>query len=201
MSRYRGKHRKPSSTSRTVARFAVAGAVVTTPIGLASTASASPVNWDALAQCESSGNWSANTGNGFSGGLQFTQSTWNAYGGSQYAPSAASASRDQQITVAQRVLAAQGPGAWPVCSTKTSFLSGSGSSSGDVTVSTAVPERRSEQSSAPAASAGEYTVRSGDTLSKIGRHLGVDWRQIFEHNGSTLHNPNMIFPGEHLAIP
>ena len=73
------------------------------------------VNWNAIAACESGGNWSANTGNGFSGGLQFTQSTWQAYGGGQYAPSASQASASQQIAVANRVLAGQGIGAWPVC--------------------------------------------------------------------------------------
>jgi len=73
------------------------------------------VNWAAIAACESGGNWSANTGNGFYGGLQFTQQTWLGYGGGQYAASANLASPAQQIAVAQRVLAAQGIGAWPVC--------------------------------------------------------------------------------------
>jgi resuscitation-promoting factor RpfE len=70
------------------------------------------VNWDAIAQCESGGNWAVSTGNGFSGGLQFTSSTWHANGG---AGSAASASRDEQIRVAENVLHTQGIGAWPVC--------------------------------------------------------------------------------------
>jgi LysM repeat protein len=75
----------------------------------------SGVNWSAIAACESGGNWSASTGNGFSGGLQFTQQTWVGYGGGQYAPSANLAAPAQQIAVAQRVLAGQGIGAWPVC--------------------------------------------------------------------------------------
>jgi len=73
------------------------------------------VNWDAIAACESGGNWGTSTGNGFSGGLQFSQGTWDAYGGGQYASTAAGASRSQQIAVAQKVLAGQGIGAWPVC--------------------------------------------------------------------------------------
>src|SRR5215813_10687017 len=73
------------------------------------------VNWSAIAACESGGNWSASTGNGFYGGLQFTQQTWMANGGSQYASSADQATPAQQIAVAQRVLASQGIGAWPVC--------------------------------------------------------------------------------------
>ncbi|RFZ44932.1 Resuscitation-promoting factor RpfE precursor [Mycobacterium marinum] len=70
------------------------------------------VNWDAIAQCESGGNWGISTGNGYSGGLQFTASTWRANGGSG---SAAGASREEQIRVAENVLRSQGIGAWPVC--------------------------------------------------------------------------------------
>jgi len=73
------------------------------------------VNWSAIAACESGGNWSASTGNGFYGGLQFTEQTWLGYGGGQYAPSANLATPAEQIAVAQRVLAGQGIGAWPVC--------------------------------------------------------------------------------------
>ncbi len=78
-------------------------------------ASSDGVNWSAIAACESGGDWSADTGNGFYGGLQFTEQTWLAYGGGQYASSANLASPAQQIAVAQRVLAGQGIGAWPVC--------------------------------------------------------------------------------------
>ncbi|MCA1004427.1 transglycosylase family protein [Rhodococcus hoagii] len=74
--------------------------------------------WDSLAQCEATGNWAINNGNGFYGGLQFSQSTWAAYGGTQYAPTADRASREQQIAVAEKVQAAQGWGAWPSCSSK-----------------------------------------------------------------------------------
>ena len=77
--------------------------------------SSSGVNWNAVAACESGGNWSINTGNGFYGGLQFTQQTWLGYGGGQYASSANLATPSQQIAVAQRVVAGQGIGAWPVC--------------------------------------------------------------------------------------
>jgi hypothetical protein len=70
------------------------------------------VNWDAIAACESGGNWGISTGNGFSGGLQFTASTWRANGGSG---SAQNASREEQIRVAENILHSQGIGAWPVC--------------------------------------------------------------------------------------
>ncbi|MEV3900995.1 transglycosylase family protein [Mycobacterium sp. NPDC050551] len=74
--------------------------------------------WDALASCESSGNWAINTGNGFYGGVQFTQSTWEGHGGLRYAPRADLASREEQIAIAEVTRAKQGWGAWPVCSTR-----------------------------------------------------------------------------------
>jgi hypothetical protein len=72
-------------------------------------------NWDAVADCESGGNWSINTGNGYYGGLQFSQSTWQAFGGTAQAARADLATREEQIAVAEKVLARQGAGAWPVC--------------------------------------------------------------------------------------
>ncbi|NEK85123.1 transglycosylase family protein [Blastococcus saxobsidens] len=72
-------------------------------------------DWDAVARCESGGNWSINTGNGYYGGLQFSASTWTGFGGAEFAPRADLATREQQIAVAERVLAVQGRGAWPTC--------------------------------------------------------------------------------------
>ncbi|MGA9870836.1 MAG: transglycosylase family protein, partial [Rhodococcus sp. (in: high G+C Gram-positive bacteria)] len=92
---------------------AVTGAVVAIPLGLSvGTANAAPHNWDGVAQCESGGNWGINTGNGYYGGLQFSQSTWTANGGSG---SPSSASKAEQIRVAENTLQSQGPGAWPTC--------------------------------------------------------------------------------------
>ncbi|MFK5645891.1 transglycosylase family protein [Ornithinimicrobium sp. LYQ121] len=111
------KHRAISSrriTALSAATGLVALAAVTTGAGAAQAASGS--TWDAVAQCESGGNWSINTGNGYYGGLQFSQSTWEGFGGGQYASRADLASRDQQIAVAEKTLAVQGPGAWPTCS-------------------------------------------------------------------------------------
>lgn len=70
------------------------------------------VNWDAIAECESGGNWRANTGNGHYGGLQFTQSSWKAAGGARYAPRADLATRSEQIATARKLAAMQGMGAW-----------------------------------------------------------------------------------------
>jgi Transglycosylase-like domain/LysM domain len=85
------------------------------PLSTAAPASSGGANWSAIAACESGGNWSASTGNGFYGGLQFTEQTWLGYGGGQYASSANQATKAQQIAVAERVLAGQGIGAWPTC--------------------------------------------------------------------------------------
>lgn len=102
-----------AKTRKTFGWIAAAGVLAAAPMGLAAgTANAAGNDWDAVAQCESGGDWSINTGNGFSGGLQFTQSTWNAYGGSGQAHNA---SKAEQIRVAENVLAGQGAGAWPVC--------------------------------------------------------------------------------------
>ncbi|NLZ57737.1 MAG: DUF348 domain-containing protein [Corynebacterium sp.] len=88
-----------------------------TPATISRGTRTTPANsvWDALAQCESNGNWSINTGNGFAGGLQFHPQTWLAYGGGQFASTASNASREQQIVIAEKVQAAQGWGAWPAC--------------------------------------------------------------------------------------
>jgi len=94
---------------------ATAGVAAVAPLLASAPAHADSVNWDAIAQCESGNNWSISTGNGFYGGLQFTQGTWNAYGGGKYASTANRASRSQQIAVAEKVLQGQGIGAWPVC--------------------------------------------------------------------------------------
>jgi len=100
---------------RGLAAAVITGAGAAGLAGMAAPANAASMDWDALAQCESGGNWSINTGNGYSGGLQFSPSTWAAFGGTG---DAASASREQQIAVAERVLAEQGPGAWPACTAK-----------------------------------------------------------------------------------
>ncbi len=106
-------------TSRLLARIGIVVAAMTTPLVFAASALASPVPqdpWDSVAMCESGGNWSANTGNGYFGGLQFSHGTWRSFGGGAYAGTANQASRSQQIAVAEKVLRAQGWKAWPACS-------------------------------------------------------------------------------------
>ncbi len=171
---------------------------------LASPASADQHDWSGVAQCESSGNWSINTGNGYYGGLQFSPSTWAAYGGGAYASRADLASVAEQIAVAERVLVGQGIGAWPSCGR---LLRGG---------STAVPAPAASRSTRPAPVAapvaapaayvaspgGSYTVRRGDTLAKIARAQHVDggWRALWAKNRDSVRNPNVIRVGQHLSL-
>ncbi|MGL3806444.1 transglycosylase family protein [Paeniglutamicibacter sp. R2-26] len=106
----------------TLATLALAGGAMAMSVAPASAASTN--TWDALAQCESGGNWGINTGNGYKGGLQFSSSTWKAYGGTG---SAHNASKAEQIRVAEKVKAGQGWGAWPACSAKLGLSGGKGS--------------------------------------------------------------------------
>ena len=108
------RHRKPSRVATLALRGAAVGVFAgAAALAMAPAASAAPDStWDAVAQCESSGNWSINTGNGYYGGLQFSQSTWNAFGGQEYASRADLATREQQIAIAEKTLAGQGWGAW-----------------------------------------------------------------------------------------
>ncbi|MBW0101944.1 transglycosylase family protein [Pseudonocardia sp. KRD291] len=126
-----GRHRKPTNTGRRVARAGAMTAMAAAPLGIAGTAMAAPApdaasapsaeksaTWDKLAHCESTGNWDADTGNGFKGGLQFTPSTWKRFGGTEHAPTADQATREQQIEVAKEVKEEQGWKAWPACTKK-----------------------------------------------------------------------------------
>ncbi|GFH37287.1 LysM peptidoglycan-binding domain-containing protein [Streptomyces pacificus] len=117
----KGKHRRPTvfqRSTRVVTLAGVAGAAIAGPLMASGTASAATASeWDAVAQCESGGNWSINTGNGYYGGLQFSASTWAAYGGTAFASTADKATKAQQIQIAEKVLAGQGKGAWPHCGT------------------------------------------------------------------------------------
>jgi len=212
MASIRGKHRKQSRIVAGVAKVALAGAVVAVPMAMAATpANASSVNWDAVANCESGGNWATNTGNGFYGGLQFTLGTWHANGGVGMPQNA---SREQQIAVAERVLASQGIHAWPVCGLR----AGGGGAAAPVVhtpqrvvVTPKAPKAVTQQApaavaaqtpSAPqSAPGGDYTVVSGDTLSGIAQKLGVQggWTTLWNNNKSVVVDPNLIFPGQRLV--
>jgi LysM repeat protein len=224
-----GKHRRPSKATRVAALAGVTGVAIAAPLMAAGSASAATASeWDAVAQCESGGNWSINTGNGYYGGLQFSASTWAAYGGTAYASTANQASKSQQIAVAEKVLASQGKGAWPSCGVGLSGASYSGgsssSSSGNSSSSSSNTSTRSsnEQSASrsserPAAKKktvttptgkkvkkgdGEYKVVKGDTLSSIAEKHKVKggWQKVFKLNKDIVTDADFIYPGQQLHL-
>jgi nucleoid-associated protein YgaU len=170
---------------------------------LAAPATAAEHDWNGVAQCESSGNWSINTGNGYYGGLQFSASTWSAYGGAAYAPRADLASPAQQVDIAERVLAGQGAGAWPTCGRR---LTG-GTTTAPAPVAAASRATRPDppapgRAAAAPSSAGTYTVQGGDTLATIARAQGVagGWQALWALNRATVRNPNVIRVGQQLTL-
>jgi nucleoid-associated protein YgaU len=154
------------------------------------------VNWDAIAQCESGGNWSINTGNGYYGGLQFSRSTWRAHGGHRYASTADQASRAEQIQIAERVRETQGLGAWPTCGRKAS------STREYQARNTEGAASRSATRKITATTSRRYIVRSGDTLASIAAKTGVKggWRALYRLNRAVLSNPHRIYPGQPLSL-
>ncbi|MGW0422463.1 transglycosylase family protein [Streptomyces sp. NPDC003015] len=223
----KGKHRRPSKATRAAALAGVTGVAIAAPLMAAGTASAATASeWDTVAQCESGGNWSINTGNGYYGGLQFSASTWAAYGGTQYAAQANQASKSQQIAVAEKVLASQGKGAWPVCGkglssagyTGSSSSSSSSSNSSSSNTSSRSTEKQSASRSAdrPAAKKtvttptgkkvkkgdGEYKVVKGDTLSSIAEKHKVKggWQKLFKLNKDIITDADFIYPGQQLHL-
>ncbi|MFD0568236.1 transglycosylase family protein [Kitasatospora gansuensis] len=172
--------------------------------------------WDQVAQCESSGDWSINTGNGYYGGLQFSASTWDAYGGTQYAATADQATKAQQIDIAENVLASQGPGAWPVCSVQAGLTQGGSAADVDTSASSSTTQSSDSSSSSSsstesssdtgssstAAASGEsYTVQSGDTLSAVAAANGTSTEALYAKNAQVIgDNPNLIYPGQVLSL-
>jgi len=161
--RHNARHREPSRVRVLALRGATIGVVAgAAALALAGPAAAAPDStWDAVAQCESSGNWSINTGNGYYGGLQFSQSTWNAFGGRQYASRADLATRDEQIAIAEKTLAGQGWGAWACAYAG----GGEGPSQRSVSSSSgndAAPAAAADTSSAAASSAGSSSNGRAD---------------------------------------
>ncbi|MET9735368.1 transglycosylase family protein [Streptomyces sp. NPDC006458] len=214
---------RTTRTTRTTA--ALAGAALLAPLGLlAATGDAQAADsgvWDRIAQCESGGNWHINTGNGYYGGLQFSAGTWNAYGGSAYAPTADGAGREQQIAVATRVQQAQGWGAWPTCAARAGAYGGApaapATSSSPSTPGTPGTPGTPKADSAPAepaeapartvnhtdraASRGDYTVRRGDTLSSVADRHGISWQALYAANKAVIGaDPDLILPGLRLDV-
>ena len=183
------QHDRFRTPTRALRRGAVVltGAAGLTLGGLSGSAQAAEHNWDGVAQCESSGNWSINTGNGYYGGLQFSQSTWEAYGGLAYASRADLASKDAQIAVAERTLDGQGIGAWPTCGR---YLTGG----------TSAPAP-APAAAAPAAT-GSYTVQPGDTLGTIAARFGTagGWEGLYAKNTDRISDPHMVYVGQVIRV-
>ena len=175
-----------------------AGAVACTGSLVPAAAVAAPDHvWDEVAECESSGDWSINTGNGYHGGLQFSPSTWEQFGGRRYASRAELATREQQIAIAERTLQGQGAGAWPVCGRR------AGLANHDVDLrEVAAPDTAdapAARAATTSAARSSYTVRPGDTLSRIARaHGDGDWMRLARLND--LANPHRIFVGQVIRL-
>ena len=213
-----GRHRRPQPPTAGVSLVKAAGATaigVTLPVLSAGAARAETSPWESVASCESGGDWSINSGNGFYGGLQFTASTWDEYGGTRYSATANLATEAEQIDIAQRVLQAQRPGAWPVCSVRAGLTRANGGAVEPVATKTAVKAKAAAKPRTTATKAAtkakatpkrtgtveEHTVRAGETLSGVAEEMGVPggWQALYGENRMTIgSNPNLIYPGEEL---
>ncbi|MFD3531095.1 peptidoglycan DD-metalloendopeptidase family protein [Streptomyces sp. NPDC058664] len=222
----RGRHRRhqPSRINRASLTVTAGGAGMALPLIGAGTAQAASLDvWEKVAACESTSHWSINAGNGYFGGLQFSQSTWERYGGTHYAPRADLASKDQQIAIAERVLKGQGPGAWPSCGPRAGLARGgdapdiapggtaAAATGGNAVRTASLPGQRAlpEQ---PVRNVGPtavptvremYTVTPGDSLSKIAREERVQggWKRLYETNRPVVgDDPDLIHPGQRLTL-
>ncbi|MFI6638412.1 transglycosylase family protein [Streptomyces sp. NPDC050504] len=216
----RGRHRRyqPSRINRASLTVTAGGAGIALPLLTGAHAEAASVNvWERVAACESTNDWHINTGNGYYGGLQFTQSTWEAYGGTAYAPRADLATKDQQIAVAEKVLEAQGPGAWPTCSTRAGLTRGGDSPDVNpqggtdraapvAAVKKATPTAKASPKATPTTIPGKresYTVARGDSLSEIADEKDVrgGWQRLYRDNREVIGgDPDLILPGQRLAL-
>ncbi|MFA3878513.1 transglycosylase family protein [Streptomyces sp. MMCC 100] len=225
----RGRHRRyqPNRINRASLTVTAGGAGLALPlVGTGTVHAADVATWDKVAACESTDDWDINTGNGYYGGLQFTQSTWEAFGGTRYAPRADLATKEQQIAVAEKVLDVQGPGAWPVCSQRAGLTRG-GDTPDIRPAGGAGPEKTREKSAdkpavtpvkkagsvkdvqpqtTPQSRAGKarmYTVVTGDTLSGIAdaHEVRGGWQRLYEANrGAIGSDPDLILPGQRLSL-
>ncbi|GAA2259002.1 hypothetical protein GCM10010145_33740 [Streptomyces ruber] len=214
----RGRHRRyqPNRINRASLTVTAGGAGMALPLVGTGAAEAADVDtWNKVAACESSNDWNINTGNGYFGGLQFSQSTWEEFGGTAFAQRADLASREQQIAVAEKVLDGQGPGAWPVCSDRAGLARGGAAAGDDPSGAPAAAQastrtQRTLRDVTPqttpqsqAGSAQMYTVVRGDTLYGIAdaRDVPGGWSRLYEGNRKTIGaDPDLIVPGQRLNL-
>lgn len=211
-----GKHaKKKEHDYRSLAVVTVAG-VAATGVATGTASAATAEEWERVAQCESGGQWFRSDGHADStGGLQIQDRTWADFGGLAIAPHAYMATKEQQIQVAEKILAAQGPRAWSVTwngtcpgATLSNTPYGGGAVQEPVQTPAPTPEPtkwKPSKAPAPRNGAGVYVVKSGDYLVKIARAKygdGSKWRRIYNANRSVIGgNPNLIYPGQKFKIP
>jgi resuscitation-promoting factor RpfA len=197
----------------------VAGLALTLGIALAGTPAqaATTTVWDKVAKCESGNRWHIATGNGYYGGLQFSSSTWRGFGGRKYASQAHKATKAEQIAIARRVLAGQGPGAWPTCSRRAGLTKANGKADkkavpatnpgASKAKSTKPVVKKKPAAKKPAVKGASTAIKRvkvirGDTLAKIANRYNVKggWRGLWNLNKKTLKNPNRIYVGQVLRV-
>jgi LysM repeat protein len=220
------KHRAPRyvRTKHALAGVPVAAGATVVGLSVLSTPAASAAtthDWTGVAQCESGGDWDINTGNGYYGGLQFSQPTWSGYGGTTLAARADLATPAEQVQIAEKVLAGQGIGAWPTCGRfltdgTTAAAAQAAAPAAAAPATAAAPTQAATQASAPAttqdtgstvwrhgrhaAPAGDYTVRRGDTVATIAAAHGQSWRELYQRNVDVIGgDPDVLVPGQVLA--
>ncbi|MFJ6211914.1 transglycosylase family protein [Streptomyces sp. NPDC092296] len=194
---------------------AAVGARTTAPVS----GDAAAADWHRISHCESGGRWDINTGNGYYGGLQMTQGTWEDYGGRRYAPRADLATQEQQIAIGERIVEARGLTPWPVCGARASRAGARAPL--HVATAAARPVHQAAHTLAapgflqpvsvlsvmpvkvPGPGSAYWTVHSGDSLSSIAQqaHVHGGWHTLYDLNRDTLgDNPDMIQPGQHLRV-
>jgi LysM repeat protein len=213
-----GRRRKPNPTKRNIG-LATAPLVAAIPLVSASSASAAEAGpWDRLASCESGGNWHINTGNGYYGGVQFADGTWDGWGGERYASRADLATKGEQIVIAAKLVESSGWGSWPACSSRlglgaeerrvaldiaAELKAAMKQRAKDNRVDTERASRGNHRKARDTTDLATYRVKSGDTLSSIARRKDVPggWENLYRINRKTIgSNPGLIFPGQRLAL-
>jgi hypothetical protein len=215
----RGRHRKARNHTRTIG-LAAAPLAAAIPFAMTSPAQAATSStWERLAGCESGGNWHINTGNGYFGGVQFADGTWDGNGGDKYAPRADLATKSEQMLIAEKVLDARGWSPWPACSSRLGLdgsdaqgspTAGAAQVSDSKQVATRAANNRED---AQAASRGRhrkappthamYVVRRGDTLSGIAgaKRVPGGWAHLYKINRAAIgSNPGLIRPGQRISL-
>jgi len=200
----------------------LAGVALTLGVALSGPlpAQAATTVWDKVAKCESGNRWNISTGNGYYGGLQFSSSTWKGFGGHKYGSQAHKATKAEQIAIARRVLAVQGPGAWPTCSRRAGLTKKNGKADKKALPATN-PGATKAKASKPVVKKAKPTIKKakptikkastgpvkrvkvirGDTLAKIANryHVKGGWRGLWKLN-KTIKNPNRIYIGQVLRV-